>query len=79
MTGIKKIIYDMTNIDGTTIELEEHKTKITKEYKGRKQPEIKKIIQTLQIPIRNKIKKAIIFIEIEHEANKNKVKESTEH
>lgn len=66
MTGIKKEIWDMRNINGTIIELQHNKITITKEYKGKRQPELRKITQQLNTPLRKNIKKAIIFIEVEY-------------
>ena len=67
MTGLKKITWDLTNLDGSIIELEHNRIKITKEYTGKRQPELRKIVkENLGITLNKNIKKAIIFIEVEY-------------
>jgi hypothetical protein len=58
----------MTNLKGSIIELEHNKTRITKEYAGKRQPELRKIAEEeLGIQLRKNIKKAVIYIEVEYE------------
>lgn len=58
----------MRRLNNSIIELEHNKTKITKEYTGQKQPQLRKIVETqLNIQLRKHIKKATLFIEVEYE------------